>query len=39
MKVSDLTVDELHGLIREFVHEELQEIMTDPDQGRQMTDQ
>ncbi|MGH8583032.1 MAG: hypothetical protein ACREWG_09650 [Gammaproteobacteria bacterium] len=37
MKVADLTVDELQALIREVVHEELQDIIADPDKGLELT--
>lgn len=36
MKVADLTVDELQALIREVVHEELQDIIADPDKGLEL---
>ena len=39
MKVADLTVDELQALIRKVVHEELQEIVADPDKGLELTDE
>lgn len=39
MKVADLTVDELQALIRKVVHEELQDIITDPDKGLELTDE
>lgn len=39
MKVADLTVDELQELIRKVVHEELQEIVADPDKGLALTDE
>lgn len=39
MKVADLTVDELQVLIRKVVHEELQDIITDPDKGLELTDE
>lgn len=39
MKVADLTVDELQALIRKVVHEELQEIVADPDKGLALTDE
>jgi hypothetical protein len=38
MKVADLTVNELQALIRKVVHEELQEIVADPDKGLELTD-
>lgn len=37
MKVADLTVDELQSLIRKVVHEELQDVITDPDKGLDLT--
>ena len=37
MKVADLTVDELQALIRKVVHEELQDIIADPDRGLELT--
>jgi hypothetical protein len=37
MKVADLTVDELQALIRKVVHEELQNIIADPDKGLELT--
>ena len=39
MKAADLTVDELQALIRKVVHEELQNIMTDPDKDLVITDE
>lgn len=39
MKAADLTVDELQALIRKVVHEELQNIMADPDQHLELTDE
>lgn len=39
MKTADLTVDELQALIRKVVHEELQNIMTDPDKCLEITDE
>lgn len=39
MKTADLTVDELQALIRKVVHEELQNIMADPDQRLELTDE
>ncbi len=39
MKVADLTVDELQTLIRKVVHEELQDIITDPDTDLELTDE
>jgi len=32
-KVSDMTVDELRGLIRETVRQTMAEILADPDEG------
>jgi hypothetical protein len=37
MKVADLTVEELQALIKKTLHEELQELFTDPDTGRELT--
>ena len=37
MKVADLTVDQLQALIRKVVHEELQDIIADPDKGLELT--
>ena len=37
MKVADFTVDELQALIRKVVHEELQDIIADPDKGLELT--
>jgi hypothetical protein len=37
MKVADLTVEELQALIRKTLHEELQELLTDPDAGCELT--
>jgi hypothetical protein len=37
MKVPDLTIDELEALIRKVVHEELQNIIADPDKGLELT--
>jgi hypothetical protein len=37
MKVADLTVEELQALIKKTLHEELQELFTDPDTGRKLT--
>ena len=37
MKVADLTVEELQALIKNTIHEELQELFTDPDAGRELT--
>lgn len=39
MKVVDLTVDELKTLIRNVVHEELRDLMIDPDKGLELTDE
>ncbi len=39
MKVADLTVEELKTLIRKAVHEELCDLMTDPDRGLELTDE
>lgn len=39
MKVTDLTVEELQTLIRRVVHEELQQIVADPDKGLELTDE
>ena len=39
MKTADLTVDELQALIRKVVHEELQNIMADPGQHLEITDE
>lgn len=39
MKAADLTVDELQALIRKVVHEELQNLMTDPDQFLELSDE
>ncbi|WP_143074299.1 hypothetical protein [Nitrosomonas sp. Nm166] len=39
MKTADLTVDELQALIRKVVHEELRNIMTDPDKYLEITDE
>ncbi len=39
MKAADLTVDELQSLIRKVVHEELQNLMTDPDQFLELSDE
>ncbi|MDN5940458.1 MAG: hypothetical protein L0H94_01130 [Nitrospira sp.] len=37
MKVADLTVEELQALIKTTIHEELQELLSDPDAGRELT--
>jgi len=37
-KVSDMTVDELRGLIRETVRQTLSEILADPDDGLELQD-
>ena len=39
MKAADLTVEELQTLIRKVVHEELQNIVTDPDKDQEITDE
>jgi hypothetical protein len=39
MKVADLTVEELQTLIRQVVHEELQNLIADPDKGHELTDE
>jgi len=39
MKTTNLTVEELQELIRKVVHEELQNIVTDPDQDLEITDE
>jgi len=39
MKAADLTVDELRALIQKVVHEELQNLMTDPDQFLELSDE
>lgn len=39
MKAADLTVDELQALIRKVVHEELQNLIADPDQFLELTDE
>lgn len=39
MKVADLTVDELQALIRKVLHEELQNIIADPDKQLALTDE
>ena len=39
MKITDLTVDELQILIRKAVHEELQNIIADPDRGLELTEE
>ncbi len=36
MKAADLTVEELKGLIREIIHEELRDLLEDPDRGREL---
>ena len=38
MLVSDLTIDELRGLIRETVRQALAEILLDPDEGLELQD-
>ncbi|MCA9468917.1 MAG: hypothetical protein KC643_26220 [Nitrospira sp.] len=37
MKIADLTVEELQALIKNAIHEELQALLTDPDSGRELT--
>jgi hypothetical protein len=37
MKIADLTVEELQALIKNAIHEELQALLTDPDTGRELT--
>ena len=37
MKVADLTVEELQALIKKTLHEELQELLADPDAGYELT--
>jgi hypothetical protein len=39
MKVADLTVDEFRALIRQAVHEELENVLADPDKGLELTDE
>ncbi len=39
MKVADLTVEELQTLIKKVVHEELRDLMTDPDKGLELTEE
>ena len=39
MNVADLTVEELQTLIKKVVHEELRDLMTDPDKGLELTDE
>ncbi|HEU4854669.1 MAG TPA: hypothetical protein VFS89_05185 [Nitrosospira sp.] len=39
MKIADLTVDELQALIRKVLHEELQNIIADPDKQLALTDE
>lgn len=39
MRVADLTVDELRALIREVVHEQLRDLLADPDKGLELTDE
>ncbi|MBS0423702.1 MAG: hypothetical protein JSR71_04580 [Proteobacteria bacterium] len=39
MKAADLTVDELQALIRRVVHEELQNLIADPDQFLELSDE
>jgi predicted house-cleaning noncanonical NTP pyrophosphatase (MazG superfamily) len=37
MKAADLIVEELQALIKKTLHEELQELFTDPDTERELT--
>ncbi|MDV6342382.1 hypothetical protein R2103_11455 [Nitrosomonas sp. Is24] len=39
MKAADLTVDELQALIRKVVHEELQNLIADPDQFLELSNE
>jgi hypothetical protein len=39
MKVADLTIEELQALIRQVVHEELQDLLADPDKSLELTDE
>lgn len=39
MKVTDLDLDELLTLIKEAVHEELRDLITDPDWGPELPDE
>lgn len=39
MKVADLTVEELQALIKKTIHEELQELFTYPDPGRELIEE
>jgi hypothetical protein len=39
MKLADLDWDELQTLIRECVHEELRDLITDPDWGPELPDE
>lgn len=37
MKIADLTVKEFQTLIKNAIHEELKALLTDPDSGRELT--
>lgn len=37
MKIADLTVEEFQTLIKNAIHEELKALLTDPDSGRELT--
>lgn len=37
MKIADLTVEEFQTLIKNAIHEELTALLTDPDSGRELT--
>lgn len=37
MKIADLTVEEFQALIKNAIHEELQALLSDPDTGRELT--
>lgn len=37
MKIADLTVEEFQTLIKNAIHEELKAWLTDPDSGRELT--
>lgn len=37
MKIADLTVEEFQTLIKKAIHEELKALLTDPDSGRELT--
>ncbi|WP_337287742.1 hypothetical protein [Candidatus Methylomirabilis sp.] len=39
MKIADLTVEELQALVRQVVHEELQDLLADPDKDLELTDE